>query len=254
MPYYCYCAVAFVLVACARGILVWAYAHTRPTITSNELAKRWERRYVAGASVSVGLLGIWCYLAFSRHYDPFPRVVSFSMTIAYVSGIFARNFGNIRFVIAQALCAWAPMIAALVLWGTPFDWTFAVLLTPLFLGIKSIAERLRSTLLDALFASRDMALLAKRFDTALNNMPHGLCMFDSKRHIVVANQKLNQQMGLPPDFELKGSSLRHVVECGVKAGLISKTNAQILIDSLDARLSGSGEAAFVVEMQNCSDV
>src|ERR1700758_2170734 len=104
------------------------------------------------------------------------------------------------------------------------------LLSPLFLGIKSIAERLRGTLLDALFASRDMALLAKRFDTALNNMPHGLCMFDSRYRIVVANQKLNQQMGLPPDFELKGSSLRHVVECGIKAGLISKSNAHILIN------------------------
>jgi diguanylate cyclase (GGDEF)-like protein len=246
-----YCAVAFALVACARGVLVRAYARLCTTITSNGVAKRWELRYVAGACVSVGLLGMWCYLAFSRHPDPFARVVSFSMTIAYVSGIFARNFGNIRYVIAQALCAWAPMAAALALWGNQFDWTFAILLSPLFLGIKSIAERLRGTLLDALFASRDMALLAKRFDTALNNMPHGLCMFDSRYRIVVANQKLNQQMGLPPDFELKGSSLRHVVECGIKAGLISKSNAHILINGLDARLSGGGDGAFVVEMQNC---
>ena len=80
------------------------------------MAKRWEHRYVVGASVSVGLLGIWCYLAYSRGSDPFAHVVSFSMTIAYVSGIFARNFGNIHFVIVQALCAWAPMIAALLLW------------------------------------------------------------------------------------------------------------------------------------------
>ena len=41
-----------------------------------------------------------------------------------------------------------------------------------------------------------------------------------------------------------------MVECGVEAGLISRTNAQILIDRLDARLSGGGDAAFVVEMQN----
>ena len=232
-----YCAVAFVLVACVRGLLARAYSYERPTITSDDVAKRWERRYVAGASVSVGLLGIWCYVAFSRGADPFAHVVSFTMTVAYVSGIFARNFGNIRFVIIQALCAWGPMIAALLLWGNPFDWIFAVLLTPLFLAVKSIAVRLRSTLLDALFASRDMALLAKRFDTALNNMPHGLCMFDSRSRIVVANQKLNQQMGLPPNFELKGSSLRHVVECGVDAGLISDINAQILFDNLDARLS-----------------
>jgi hypothetical protein len=83
-----WCAVAFVLVACVRGLLVRAYANKRPTITSDELAKRWEYRYVAGASASVGLLGIWCYLAFS---DSFAHVVSFSMTIAYVSGIFARK-------------------------------------------------------------------------------------------------------------------------------------------------------------------
>ena len=245
-----YCALAFVLVACARGLLIAAYARLRTTITSNEVARRWEHRYVAGASASVALLGIWCYVAFSRSSDSFAHLVSFSMTIAYVAGIFARNFGNIRFVIVQALCAWVPMTAALLLFGNRFDWIFAGLLTPLFLGIKFIAERLRNTLLDAAFASRDMALLAKRFDTALNNMPHGLCMFDSKRRIVVANQKLNQQMGLPPDFELKGSSLRHVVECGVEAGLISGVNAQNLIDRLDAGLSGGDDVVFVVDMQD----
>jgi PAS domain-containing protein len=216
-----YCATAFALVACARGVLVHRYGRLCTSITSNEVARRWELRYVAGACVSVGLLGVWCYIAFS---DSFAHVVSFSMTIAYVSGIFARNFGNIRFVIAQALCAWVPMVAALLLRGSPFDWAFAALLSPLFLGIKSIAERLRGTLLDALFASRDMALLAKRFDTALNNMPHGLCMFDWKRRILVANQKLNQLLGLPPDFEFKGSSLRQVIERGVDAGLISRDN------------------------------
>jgi diguanylate cyclase (GGDEF)-like protein len=243
-----WCAVAFVLVACVRGLLVRAYANKRPTITSDELAKRWEYRYVAGASASVGLLGIWCYLAFS---DSFAHVVSFSMTIAYVSGIFARNFGNIRFVIVQALCAWGPMTAALLFWGTPFDWIFAALLTPLFVAVKSIAERLRTTLLDALFASRDMALLARRFDTALNNMPYGLCMFDSTRHIVVANQTLTRQMGLSPGCELKGSSLHHVVDCGVSAGLISAANAKLLIDSLDARLAGGVDTAFAIEMLDC---
>src|SRR5437899_606602 len=49
-----YCAVAFVLVACARGVLAFTYAHQCTTITSNEAAKRWEHRYVAGASLSVG--------------------------------------------------------------------------------------------------------------------------------------------------------------------------------------------------------
>jgi diguanylate cyclase (GGDEF)-like protein len=244
------CAVAFVMVAGARGLLIRTYGRQRARITSTELARKWEYRYLAGASVSVGLLGIWCYIAFSWESDPFAHVVSSTMTTVYMSGIFARNFANIRFVIVQALCALGPMMAALLLWGDPFDWIFAILLAPIVIAIKLIAERLRSTLIDALVASRDMALLAKRFDTALNNMPYGLCMFDSNRHIAVTNQKLNQQMGLPPDHDLKGSSLRHVVECGVKTGLISESNARIVFDNLDARLSDDDDGAFVVEMQN----
>ena len=118
--------------------------------------------------------------------------VSFSMTIAYVVGIFGRNFGNSRSVIIQILCAWVPITAALLLHGDIYHWIFAVLLGPFFLAVKFIAERLRRTLLDAVVATRDMTLLAKRFDTALNNMPHGLCMFDAERRIVVANKRLER--------------------------------------------------------------
>jgi PAS domain-containing protein len=174
-----------------------AYARARTTVTSNAVARKWERRYVAGAAASVGLLGIWCYIAFSRTSDAFAHLISFSMTIAYVVGIFGRNFGNSRSVIIQILCAWVPITAALLLHGDIYHWIFAGLLVPFFLAVKFIAERLRLTLLDAVVATRDMTLLAKRFDTALNNMPHGLCMFDAGRRIVVANKRLNEHLGLP---------------------------------------------------------
>jgi diguanylate cyclase (GGDEF)-like protein/PAS domain S-box-containing protein len=153
-------------------------------------------------------------------------------------------------VILQILCTWTPIAAALVLYGNLYHWLFATLLIPTFYGIKLIADRLRRTLLDAVVTSRDMSLLAKRFDTALNNMPHGLCMFDSKRRIVVANQRLNQQTGLAPDLELKGLGARDLVESIVKADLLSETNAQGLVDNLEKRLSGSDDAAFVTELSN----
>ena len=62
--------------------------------------------------------------------------------------------------------------------------------------MKFIAERLRLTLARCGRGPRDMTLLAKRFDTALNNMPHGLCMFDAERHIVVANKGSIEHLGL----------------------------------------------------------
>ncbi len=245
-----YCALAIVIVAVARGLLIRAYLRERSTVTTMEAARRWEHRYGVGASVSVALLGIWCYVAFSRTSDPFAHLVCFSMTGAYVAGVFGRNCASSRFVIVQILCVWTPITAVLVLYGSPFHWVFAALLIPTFLAVKFLAERWRLTLLDALFSSRDMSLLAKQFDTALNNIPHGLCMFDSKRHVAVSNQNLNRHLGLPADRTLKGSSLRSLVESIVEAGAISDFNAQSLIDRLGARLSGSDDAVFSVDMLN----
>ena len=160
-PLFLACAFAVVAVACTRGLMMRAYARVRTTVKSNAEARRWERRYVAGAAASVGLLGIWCYIAFSRTNDAFAHLISFSMTIAYVVGIFGRNFGNSRSVIIQILCAWVPITAALLLHGDIYHWIFAVLLGPFFLAVKFIAERLRLTLLDAVVATRDMTLLAQ---------------------------------------------------------------------------------------------
>src|SRR5579863_9598276 len=210
----------------------------------------WKTGEISLLYCALAVFIIWCFIAFAWTNDPFAQLVSFSMSLAYAAGIFGRNFANPLFVFLQILCAQVPMTAALLLYGNLYHWIFAGLLVPSFLGIKFIAERLRRTLLDAVTTSRDMTLLAKRFDTALNNMPHGLCMFDAKRHIVVSNQKLNEQMGLAADFELKGASLRYLVDSVAKADLISDVNAESLIGRLEARLSGSDDAAFDVEMRN----
>ncbi len=245
-----YCAIAILLVACARALLIRAYFRAQPTITTTAIARRWEYRYGIGSSASVLLLSTWCFITFSRTADPFANLVSFSMTLAYAAGIFGRNFANSRFVVVQIICTEGPMTAALLLYGDWYHWVFAGLLVPSFMGIKFIAERLRRTLLDAVITSRDMSLLAKRFDTALNNMPHGLCMFDAKRRIVVANQKLNHQLGLALDAELKGWTICTLVENIVAAGLLVDATAQALAERLNARLSGADDAAFCVDMAN----
>ncbi|MGA9322873.1 MAG: diguanylate cyclase, partial [Xanthobacteraceae bacterium] len=106
------CALAFLAVACARGLFMRTYARARSEVTTCEVARRWENRYVAGASTSMALLGLWCFIAFAFTDDAFANLISFSMTIAYAMGIFGRNYGNSRFVIVQILCAWVPMTLA----------------------------------------------------------------------------------------------------------------------------------------------
>jgi diguanylate cyclase (GGDEF)-like protein len=245
-----YCALAITLVAAARGYMMRTYLRTRDTVTTSEMARRWEYRYGASASAILLLLSVWCFIAFARTNDSFAHLVSFTMTIAYAAGIFGRNFANARFVIIQIVCTWAPMTAALVLYGNRFYWIFAALLIPTFYSIKRIADRLRGTLLDAVVTSRDMSLLAKRFDTAINNMPHGLCMFDSKRRVVVSNGRLKQQTGLAADLDLKGMSARGLVDSIVAAGLLSEPGAQSMIDHLEARLSGQDDTTFGSDLSN----
>ena len=68
-------------------------------------------------------------------------------------------------------------------------------------------------LLDAVIASRDVSLLAGRFDTALNNMPHGLCMFDAERRLVVSNRRLGELLGISADMRRR----RHVARATCSA-------------------------------------
>src|SRR5262245_8278901 len=162
------CATAFVLIAGMRAHEMRAYAAVRSTIRTSAAARRWEYRYVAGASSALGVLGLWCFLAFAAADGPFTQLVSFAITIAYVIGISGRNFGSGHHVIVQILCVGAPMISALLIYGNVYHRAFAIFLLPFFIAVSFICERLRRTLLDAVISARDVSLLADRFDTALN--------------------------------------------------------------------------------------
>ena len=56
-------------------------------------------------------------------------------------------------------------------------------------------------------------------------------------------------MGLP-SCELKGLSMRRLLERSVEAGLISEVNVLSIIDRVDAKLSGIDNAALGLDMQN----
>ena len=115
-------------------------------------------------------------------------------------GISGRNFASNLLVTAQIVCAGIPMTLALASVGGAYYTIFAFVLVPFFATVKFISDRLRRVLLDAVIASRDVSLLAGRFDTALNNMPHGLCMFDAERRAVVSNRRLATLLDLECDI------------------------------------------------------
>jgi diguanylate cyclase (GGDEF)-like protein/PAS domain S-box-containing protein len=87
-----------------------------------------------------------------------------------------------------------------------------------------------------------------RFDAALNNMPHGLAMFDREQRLVVANRRYADIYGLSPDDVKPGTPLRRIIEVriekGVYAGAISE-------DDLRERLAPTAPAW--IRIQELSD-
>ena len=75
--------------------------------------------------------------------------------------------------------------------------------------------------LDQLVQERTVALREReaelqaqnlRFDTALKNMAHGLCMFDCNERLIVCNERYVEISGLTPEQAKPGTSLRSILE------------------------------------------
>jgi diguanylate cyclase (GGDEF)-like protein len=237
-----------IVVALLRAYDTANYARARPRLTTVATAARWEMRYVAGAAVFVGLLGAWCLIAYGATDDAFVQMMSIAAVVAYMIGISGRNFGSARVVAVLILVAGLPVAGALLLPLDPYYTAFAVLLVAFFASFKSISDRLRRTLLDAVISARDVASLAQRFNTALNNMPSGLAMFDASHRLVVTNQQILGLLGLH-EADRKGVSPRELIRECIPAGTILRSDVDQLVAEFDKRLASARRESFTVQTQ-----
>ena len=76
------------------------------------------------------------------------------------------------------------------------------------------------------------ALERQRLDIAVNNIPHGLLLYDAANRIVVSNQRYLEMYGLSPDVVKPGCSfqdlIRHRKETGSFAGNVEEFCASVL--------------------------
>ena len=88
---------------------------------------------------------------------------------------------------------------------------------------------------------REQALQAQnlRFDTALNNMSQGLCMFDHEQRLVVCNGQFAQIYGLPVRLTAPGATLQEILAHRIASGLYAA----------DAE-SGQAQEVFSAAAQN----
>jgi diguanylate cyclase (GGDEF)-like protein/PAS domain S-box-containing protein len=252
------CTAGFALVTVLRALDMFGYERARlarlseTSMPAREVVQRWEFRYAIGAGIHHALLGLWCLIGIGFTSDAVTHMISTTITVAYAATGAGRNCGRPYIVMLQFLAAIGPLFLGLFLTGDPYYVGMGVLSVLFFLSVMRISFTLYRTILKALNATRHVSQLASQFDTALNNMPHGLCMFDSEGRLVVANNRLSLLLGVPKDLAHKDMTVWEMLYDCVRAELISEYTAErvavqfethqsdrktgnIIIDTLDGR-------------------
>jgi len=218
---------AIVLVALGR-IALGLYYLGRKKPASEADAAKWEFAFASIAAVFAFGMGMVCLLAITRIDNSALHLMLTTTTAGYAASIAGRNAGRPWVALSQLYLAATPMCLGLILHGDTFYQMIGLVLFIFMFGMTDITTSLRKTIVTALETKRQNAELARSFeaqatlfDAALNNMSHGLCMFDRGGALLVWNHKFLEILERKGERLAQGMSLDDVMdwlEAGPAAG------------------------------------
>jgi diguanylate cyclase (GGDEF)-like protein len=225
------CVALLVVTGAVRALDTRQYRQRNCGLTSKEAA-RWEVRYQFGAMLYAAALGLWCVVTLLGSSDAVAHMIAISVTLCYVAAGGGRTYGRPWIFHVQMLLACGPLTVALALYGSPYYFGMAVLTVLFFLALKHISTSLQKIFVRALVAREREAALASQFDTALNNMPHGLCMFRADGRLAVVNHRFTAMMNLRDDLVHRGAGAPDIVDACVGAGSLSAASGTMILSEI----------------------
>ena len=222
------CVALLVVTGALRALDTRKYKRRKSELTPKEAAS-WEVRYQVGAMLYAAALGLWCLVAVLGSRDAVAHLICISVTLCYVAAGGGRTYGRPWIFHVQMLLACGPLTMALALYGSPYYFGMAVLNVLFFFSLKHISTSLQKIFVRALIAREREAALASQFDTALNNMPHGLCMFAADGRLAVMNHRFSEMMNLSDDLTHHGASAADIVAACARAGTISAASGNMIV-------------------------
>jgi diguanylate cyclase (GGDEF)-like protein len=225
--------VAFLVLSGAIRALDMHWYKTRKSELTAEEAARWELRYQVLAMVYAVALGVWCTVTLLSSDDAVAHMICVSVTTGYVAAGAGRTYGRPWIFHVQIALACGPTAIALAMRGTPYYIGMAFVSAVFFLALKQISTNLQRIFVQALVAREREAALAGQFDTALNNMPHGLCMFRPDGRLAVMNYRFSEMMDLSDDIVNGGVSASDIIAACVSAGSISASSGRMILAEIE---------------------
>jgi diguanylate cyclase (GGDEF)-like protein len=226
------CVPLFIVVGVARALQMYRYKQRNAPLTTTE-AVIWEERYKLGAFAYGIVLGLWVCVVLLRTSDPAAHMLCITTVVAYTSAGVGRTFGRPRIFHVMLVLACGPLIATLMFVGGVYHVAMALLSLVFFVALRSITTSLQRIYINAWIAREREAALAGQFDTALNNMPHGLCMFTADGRLAVMNHRFSSMMHLPDDLMHSRAGAPDVVDACVGAGSVSAASGKIILAEIE---------------------
>lgn len=213
--------------------------------------QRWELAYMFGAGLFAFSLGVVTLLALIRVDNAALHLMLTTTTAGYAASITGRNAGRPYIALSQLYLAAGPMCLGLILHGTLFYQIMGVTLFAFMFGMTDITISVRKTIVGALVTRRENAQLATRFegqanlfDAALNNMSHGLAMFDGDGSLLVWNSKLTRILMVAKSTFEKGMSLDDVI-ANLTRDRLGTRNAPLIEAIVNSFQDARGRQSFV---------
>ncbi|WP_025034106.1 putative bifunctional diguanylate cyclase/phosphodiesterase [Bradyrhizobium sp. DOA9] len=226
-----------ILAGVIRAIDLHRYLSKKSTLSAEQAAS-WQTRYRIGALIQAAVIGLWCATSLLSNDDAVVHMIALSVTTGIVAGAAGRAYGRQSIFRLQAVLIFGPAVVAMALRGTPYYIAMSGVCAAFLFAVMQLSGNLHRIFLRAVLAREREAALAGQFDTALNNMPHGLCMFHRDGQLAVMNHRFGEMMNLPDDLVQSGITARGIVQACVGAGCISAASGEEIIadfESLQAK-------------------
>jgi diguanylate cyclase (GGDEF)-like protein len=226
------CVAMLVVTGAFRALDTRQYQKVRSSLAPDGVA-RWELRYQFGAMLYAAALGLWCLVTLTGSDDAVAHMIATSVTLCYVAAGGGRTYGRPWIFHVQMLLACGPLTVALAADGSPFYIGMALLNVLFFFSLKHISTSLQKIFVHALIAREREAALAHQFDTALNNMPHGLAMFRADGRLAVMNHRFSNMMNLSDDFVQCDADVSDICAACVAAGTMSEASGRLILQEVE---------------------
>jgi diguanylate cyclase (GGDEF)-like protein len=226
------CVVLLIVTGAVRAIDLQRYRARKSTLTADEEAQ-WKKRYQIRAMVQAAAIGIWCSATLLCSDDAVAHMICMSVTTGIMAGGAGRAYGRQWVFHLQIALCFGPTVIALALRGTPYYIAMSFVSAAFLVSLTRIAANLHRIFMRALVAREREAALASQFDTALNNMPHGLSMFAADGRLAVMNHRFSEMMNLSDDLVQRGASAADIISACISSGSISDASGKMILSEIE---------------------